>query len=97
MSAFVIAQVTVKDPERFQQYAAAVPATVAPFGGELLLRGAVAEVLAGEFHHQTSGVLTFPDRDSAVRWYNSPDYQALIENREAAADMNIVIFEAPPA
>ena len=39
MSACVIGHITVKDEEKWAQYRAQVPATLAPWGAELLFRG----------------------------------------------------------
>ena len=36
MAAYVSVSFTPKDPERLQQYAAAVPATLAPYHGKVL-------------------------------------------------------------
>jgi hypothetical protein len=42
MSACVIGHITVKDEEKWAQYRAQVPATLAPWGAELLFRGSGA-------------------------------------------------------
>ena len=39
MSALMIATITVKDPEKFQQYLAKTQEVAAPYGAELLFRG----------------------------------------------------------
>jgi uncharacterized protein (DUF1330 family) len=31
-------------------------------------------------------IVRFPDRDTALAWYNSPAYQALLDIRNAALD-----------
>lgn len=97
MTAFIIAHSTVKNPEKFQTYARAVGPTLAPFGGEVALKGKRTELFAGDHDHQTVGVLKFPDSAAASAWYNSADYQALIENRDAAADMVIISYDEPPS
>ncbi len=95
MSAFYVFHTSVKDQDKFQTYAKAVPATLATFGGEVALRGKVSDVVLGEQPHATVGVLRFPDQDAAKRWYESEAYQALIPNRDAAASMTIVRYDAP--
>lgn len=97
MSAFVVAQVTVKDPEKFKIYAAAAPATMAQFGGEVLIRGQAKSVLFGDHGHQATAIMKFPDQDAVGKWYGSPAYQALIPNRDEAADMVLVSYDTPPA
>ena len=97
MSAFVVAHVTVKNPEKFKIYAGAAPATVAEFGGEVLIRGQAKSVLSGDHNHQATAIMRFPDQDAVKSWYASPSYQALIPNREEAADMVLISYDAPPA
>jgi len=92
MSACVIGHITVKDEEKWAQYRAQVPATLAPWGAELLFRGQRADILAGQHEHLDTVVIRFPDADSVDAWYNSPEYQALIPLRQQAADLDLVVF-----
>lgn len=93
MAAYVIGHITVKDPEKFAQYRNSVPATLAPWGGEVLLRGRRVAVLAGQEDHSDVVAIQFPDAGAAEGWYRSPAYQALIPLRESAADMVLVTYE----
>lgn len=97
MSASVVVHVEVKDPAKFQEYAAKAPATVAAHQGEFTVRGKVAEVFCGRHSHKQAVVIRFPSVEAARAWYNSPEYQALIPNRDAAADMTFICLEEPPA
>ena len=92
MSACVIGHITVKDEEKWAQYRAQVPATLAPWGAELLFRGQRADILAGNHAHLDTVVIRFPDADTVDAWYNSPEYQALIPLRQQAADLDLVVF-----
>ena len=92
MSACVIGHITVKDEEKWAQYRAQVPATLAPWGAELLFRGQRASILAGNHDHLDTVVIRFPDADTVDAWYNSPEYQALIPLRQQAADLDLVVF-----
>jgi uncharacterized protein (DUF1330 family) len=92
MSACVIGHITVKDEEKWAQYRAQVPATLAPWGAELLFRGQLAEVLDGHHRHTDTVVIRFPDQAAADAWHNSPAYQALIPLRREAADLDLLTF-----
>lgn len=92
MSACVIGHITVKDEEKWAQYRAQVPATLAPWGAELLFRGQLAAVLDGRHGHRDTVVIRFPDRAAADAWHASPAYQALIPLRQAAADLDLLTF-----
>lgn len=39
MTAYVIGNITVKDPQKWAEYRSLVPETLAPWGAELVLRG----------------------------------------------------------
>jgi len=85
MSAYIVVAVTIKDQEKQQVYASLVPETLKLYAGELVVVG-LAEVLHGDFKHQAQVILKFPSKEDALNWYNSPEYQALIPNRNEALD-----------
>ncbi len=95
MAAFFVSTVTVKDKEKFQQYAKRAAETFAPHGGELVLRGQFDAVLAGEDNHHAVGIVRFPDRAALSAWYGSDEYQALIPLRDKAAEMTLVAYSEP--
>lgn len=90
--AFVVAHSTILDPEAFQEYARQAGGTLAEFGGTVLLKGKTSDVLAGDHGHKTVGVLGFPSSEHAWKWYHSSRYQELIELRDRAAEMTVVVY-----
>ena len=92
MSACVIGHITVKDEDKWAQYRAQVPATLAPWGAELLFRGQRATVLSGDHAPTDTVVIRFPDTAAVDGWYQSAAYQALIPLRQQAADLDLVVF-----
>ena len=93
MSAYLICHITVLDPDRWQAYRAAVPATLAPWGGELMFRGRLTTVLAGRHDGQDTVVIRFPDPGALAAWHASPAYQALVPLRESAARVTLLAFD----
>lgn len=91
--AYVIGHVTVKDAEKWADYRGRVPATLSPWGAELVCRGRLDQVLAGRHDHTDVVVIRFPDIQSVRSWFASPAYQALIPLRQAAADLDLLSFE----
>jgi uncharacterized protein (DUF1330 family) len=89
--AWVIGHVSVKDAVKWDRYRHSVPATVTHFGGEVLLRGVVTDVLNGTHRRTDAVVLEFPDLDAARNWHASTAYQALIPLRTEAADVDLII------
>ncbi len=94
MPAYVIGHITVKDPEKWAEYRGRVPATLAPWGGELLLRGRKVTVLCGEHLYTDTVVIQFPDAAAIAEWFCSPAYQALIPLRSQAAEMVLISYES---
>ncbi len=94
MAAFAIGHIRVKDPAKWAEYRSKVPATLAPWGGEVVLRGHVVSIFTGEHSYTDVVVLKFPDREAASRWYGSPAYSALVPLREQAADMVLICCES---
>lgn len=82
MPAYITVNFTPTDEEKLQQYIAAVPATLARYCGEFLVRG-MLEKLSGDTEYEMQVILAFPTREQAIDWYHSPDYQALIPLRDA--------------
>lgn len=94
MSAFFVANVRVKNPEKFQRYAQAAGQSMQPFGGSVLIKGASRRTLAGPEGFPNLALVQFPDHDSLEAWYQSPEYQALVPLRDEAADMLITSYDA---
>ncbi len=86
-TACLIGHITVKDEALWAEYRSKVPATLAPWGGELLLRGKRFAVLAGEHSYTDVVVIRFPDQAALNGWHASAAYQALIPLRQRAADV----------
>ena len=93
MSAFCLLQISVKDPVQLKMYTDAAPATVAPFGGALVFRGKVSSILSGASTHNSAVVIRFPDSASADSWYGSEGYQALLEHRNAGAEVVVTRYD----
>lgn len=92
MSACVIGHISVRDAEKWAQYRALVPATLAPWGAELLFRGDLTSVLDGRHAHTDTVIIRFPDQAAVDGWYQSAAYQALIPLRQQAADLDLLSF-----
>ena len=96
--AYLIGHITVKDAGKWDEYRSSVPATLAPWGAELVLRGKHARILAGEqsapYLHTNVVVIRFPDQEALNAWLSSPAYQALIPLRQQAADVVLISCDA---
>jgi len=92
--AYVVGHITVKDPDRWAAYRSQVPATLAPWGGELVFRGTQWAALAGAHPHPDIVVIRFPDAAALEGWFESPQYQALVPLREQAAEVVLLAYRS---
>jgi uncharacterized protein (DUF1330 family) len=92
-AAYYFAEFELKDPEAFKPYAAHVRQTVVPYGGVYLAQGGKTATLEGAPPHRIV-IMKFPDMDSALRWYNSPEYSAIRPFRQKAGETRNFLVEA---
>ena len=93
MPAYLIADVIgVTDPEAMGKYAAAAGPTVEKYGGKLVVAGP-GEAIEGDWTPGRLVVMEFDDMATLKRWYDSPEYQAIIGMRAAASRGNLVAVE----
>ena len=93
MSAYVIAAITVSDPDQYEKYKPMASASVAKYGGRYLTRGGKFEVIEGDWAAPRTVVLEFESVEAARRWYYSPEYEAAKQTRAGAAQGNYIIIE----
>ncbi len=89
---YVVGRISVLDAAKWDEYRSRVPATLAPWNGELVFRGELASALIGEEAHSDIVVIRFADVASAQAWFSSPAYQALTPLREQAARVVLSIY-----
>lgn len=92
-SAYVIGHITVKNEDKWAEYRNKVPATLEPWGAELVFRGKLCSVLSGNHTHTDTVVIRFPDLKALTSWYSSPEYQSLIPLRQIAAEIDLLSYE----
>jgi uncharacterized protein (DUF1330 family) len=94
MSALMIARITVKNPEKFQEYIAKTTQVAKSYGAELLYRGKADRTLHGEGNdHGLIIIVKFPSLEKINEWYGSDAYQPLKALRDEGSDMQITSYE----
>jgi len=97
MTAYVVVEVTITDPQGYAAYLAAGQREIlALYGGRLLVVDGSPEILEGQWPHTRTVLIEFPSKDKARQWYESPEYRAVAGLRHEAAHANLVIVEALP-
>jgi uncharacterized protein (DUF1330 family) len=98
MTAYVIADVTVTNPEGYAAYRPLAAASVAQHGGKFIARGGAVEPLEGGWTPKRVVIIEFPSMAAARSWHASPDYQAALKIRQANSTGRVIIVDgAPPA
>jgi uncharacterized protein (DUF1330 family) len=93
MSAYLIAQVNVTDPELFATYGSQVPAVIEQYGGRYLVRGGATEAVEGSWTPARLVVVEFPSMAQLKRFYHSDEYAPLIELRNQSARTDLTFAE----
>jgi uncharacterized protein (DUF1330 family) len=93
MSAYVIVQVDVKDPARYEDYKKMVPPSIEKFGGRFLVRGGKTHTLEGGWAPKRFVMVEFPSVEQAKAWWASPEYAAARDLRWATADSQMIVAE----
>ena len=93
MSAYVVVNITVHDPEPYAQYRAMAPPTIAKYGGRYVARGGATEVMEGDWTPNRLVLLEFPDVAAARAWWDSPEYAPARALRQSCSDAQLVITE----
>jgi uncharacterized protein (DUF1330 family) len=98
MAAYVIVQVSVKNPIEYEEYKKGVPGTLAMYGGKFLVRGGKVETIEGDWKPERFVLLEFPTIERAKEWWASPEYQAIAGIRFANAESQMIMVEGytPP-
>ena len=92
--AYVVGHATLTNPEKFvAEYGSKVEETIQAFGGHFLVRGGDISYREGEKLGDIDVVVEFPDRESAIAWEESEQYQAILPGRTENATTYLIIVD----
>ena len=91
MPGYVVADVTVTDPETYADYRALTPGSIAAFDGRFLVRGGEHEVISGGWTPGRLVLLEFDSLARAAAWYDSPAYVEARAIRQSASTGSMVM------
>ena len=92
-SAYIIANVTVTDPQQYEEYKKWSTAAMQAHGAEVCVRGGKAEVIEGDWQPERLVVLKFPSVEAARKFDASPEYGKARAARKGAAVLRMVLVE----
>jgi uncharacterized protein (DUF1330 family) len=94
--AYVIADVDITDLAAYQAYGAKVPPTLKAYNGRIIVRGKPSPKEGAPPPGDKFVMLEFDSLADAEKWYTSPEYRALIPERQKAAKAQIYMVEGLP-
>ena len=94
MTTYVLAQLSIHDPERYGRYVRAFAGTLAPFAGRLLVADPRPQVLEGEWPYEKVVLIEFVDQAEADRWAASDAYATIAADRRAATTATVLALRS---
>ena len=93
MTAYVIVDINVTDPMRYEAYKRLAAPTVELYGGKYIARGGKTETLEGDWSPTRLVILQFDNAEQAKSWLNSTEYSEARALRHQTATSNMVLIE----
>ena len=93
MAAYVILDITVNDPAKYEDYKKLAPPAIEAYGGKYLARGGALEILEGDWQPNRVVILEFQSIEMAKKWINSPEYSDAKTLRHQTATSHAVVVD----
>lgn len=94
MSAYLVVDTDLTDPEAYEEYKLKARPIAEKYGGEYLARGGKMVLKESELWSPKRLVLVrFATFEQAEKFYESPEYQAILPISAKAAKRTVVILE----
>jgi len=93
MPAYIIVDVNITDPSRYEDYKKLTPASLVPFQGKFIVRGGATETLEGSWSPGRIVVLEFPNIERAKAWWSSAGYAPAKAIRQAASVTQMILVD----
>src|SRR5262245_34745411 len=87
-----IGRIDVSNPDGYQAYVAANAEAFGKYGARFVVRGGRFEAVEGASRARNV-VIEFPDYDSALACYRSPEYQKALALRTPHSIADIIVIE----
>lgn len=93
MKAYIIVDVKITDPVRYEDYKKLTPGSLEPFEGKFIVRGGTTETLEGSWQPGRVVVLEFPSKEKAKVWWSSEEYAPAKALRQSASISQMILVE----
>jgi len=96
MPAYIVANVSIEDAAKYEEYKKAAPPSIAKHGGRYIARAGRSEALEGAMPRQRLVLLEFPSYEAAKQWWDSTEYADAKALRQSCARSDIILIEGTP-
>ena len=96
MTAYIVADITVTNPDGYAPYRELAHRTITAHGGRYIARGGEVQPLDGNWNASRVVIIEFPSMDAARKWYHSPEYQEALKVRLANSTGRVLLTEGLP-
>jgi uncharacterized protein (DUF1330 family) len=93
MAGYIVVQIAVTDPVRYERYKQLAQDSVAAYGGRYIVRGGATETLEGDWQPSRLVILEFPSVEAARSWWHSPEYAEGKALRQVAATSEMLLVD----
>ena len=93
MSAYVVAEIEVDNPEGYEEYKKLAPTPITAYGGKYIARGGIVKNLEGDWQPNRIVILEFESVEKAKKWLDSEEYREARSLRHKYATTNMIVVE----
>lgn len=93
MPAYIVVEIEVNDPVRYEDYKAMVPPSLEAYGGRFIVRGGKVETLEGDWAPKRFVIVQFPSVERAKAWWDSEEYADAKALRQATAKTQMIVVQ----
>ena len=90
---YIIGQITITDPKKYQRYAFETENIIKKFGGRYLIRGGNQLIAEGKPQGNRDVVVEFDTLEKAKEFYESEEYAKIIDIRKQNSTGYILLVE----
>lgn len=96
MSCYFIANIKINDLKVYQNYLAGCDEVFAKFNGQYLAVDQNPTILEGEWKYERVVMIRFPSEADLRQWYESPEYQEILQYRLQGAHCDTIVAHGIP-
>ena len=91
MSCYFVAQISIHDPGEYERYLEGFDEVFEKYDGEVVAVDDHPSVLEGHWDRTRIVLIRFPSEEEARRWYDSPEYQEIVQHRWRASKADVIL------